>query len=112
MTTQITRKLTVEEYEHLAEIGEDDRTELIDGEVVYMSPTGTRHFACVDELHNLLYDHVGRTAIIRSQGPLRLSDRDRPQPDVLLLRRRNDKYARTLPVPADVLLLVEVADSS
>src|SRR5437773_6879132 len=112
MTTQIAHKLTVEEYERLEEIGEDDRTELIDGEVVFMSPIGDRHAACVRRLDAFLYRLVRQTATISSQQPVRLSDLDRPQPDVAVLRWREDDYAYDTPTSADVLLLVEVADST
>ena len=113
MSSQVTRQhLTVEEYEHLPELTEDDRTELIDGEVIFMSPIGPRHAACVEEIQALLTFHVGRTAIVRSQSPIRLNDDAEPQPGLALLRWREDRYVHAHPAPADVLLLVEVADST
>jgi Uma2 family endonuclease len=109
------RLYTVDEYHHMAEVGilkEDERVELIDGEVVKMSPIGTRHAACVKRLIALLTDHVGRNAIVGAQDPVRLSKYLEPQPDISLLKYRDDYYAQQMPGPEDVLLLIEVADTS
>jgi hypothetical protein len=89
----------------------DERVELIEGEIVEMSPIGARHARCVDRLNALLVPLVTGRAIVRVQGPVLLSPISEPQPDVALLAWRQDFYAEA-PGPADILLAVEVADSS
>lgn len=106
---------TVDEYYRMYEAGifsEDDRVELIDGEIVEMSPIGRSHAACVDRLTKLFVLHLRDDAIVRVQGPIRLDNRSEPQPDIALLRARDDFYASGHPGPADVLLVVEVADTT
>ncbi len=93
-------------------LSDDDRVELIDGEIVDMTPIGSRHMACVDRLNRLLTAACGDRAIVRVQGPIRLGPRSEPQPDVTLLRPRPDFYAEGHPGPDSVLVLVEVADTS
>jgi Uma2 family endonuclease len=93
-------------------LGEDERVELLDGEVREMSPVGSRHVACINRLNTLLNLHVRGQAIVSIQNPIRLSDLSEPQPDIAVLHARSDYYNAALPVPDDVLLVVEVADSS
>lgn len=93
-------------------LSEDDSVELIEGEVIKMSPIGKFHAACVKRLNELLVFLVGRTAIVSVQDPIRLSDFSEPQPDLALLKRRDDFYSSGHPTPEDVLMVVEVADSS
>lgn len=116
MSVQIERRyFTVDEYSRMSEAGifsPDDRVELIGGEIVKMSPIGSLHAACVDRIVNTsLVQLAGRGVIIRVQSPIVLDDYSEPQPDVTLLRARSDFYAQGHPKPADVLLLIEVADS-
>ncbi|HVF49859.1 MAG TPA: Uma2 family endonuclease [Pyrinomonadaceae bacterium] len=109
------RTFNTAEYYRMVEAGilsEDDHTELIEGEVIRMSPIGSRHAACVDRLNTLLHGRVGQAAIIRVQNPLHLNDFSEPQPDVALLKPRADFYSGAHPGADDVLLIVEVADSS
>ena len=109
------RRFSVEQYHRMAEAGilaGDDRVELIEGEIVEMSPIGRLHAALVDRLLDLLMFALGRRVIIRVQGPIRLGSHSEPQPDLVVLRRREDFYAQALPGPDDVLLAIEVADSS
>jgi Uma2 family endonuclease len=109
------RRFTVDEYYRMAAAGilhEDDRVELIEGEIVEMPPIGISHASSVDRLNQLLAERVVRRAIIRVQSPIHLGERSEPQPDVSLLRPRRDFYAGGHPGPADVLLLIEVADTS
>ena len=109
------RRFTVQEYNQMAEAGilsEDDRLELIEGEIVEMSPIGKRHAACVDRLNRLFSLRLQQRVIVRVQNPIHLSDRSQPQPDVTLLQPRSDFYAEGHPQPEDILLLVEVADTS
>ena len=115
MSVQIAKHwFTVAEYNRMGEAGilEDARVELIEGQVVDTSPIGRRHAACVDRLTELLSERFRRKAIVRVQSPIVLNDYAEPQPDVALLRRRDDFYERALPAPGDVLLIVEVADTT
>ncbi len=108
-------RFTAAEYNRLGEvgiIGEDDRVELIDGEILDMCPIGYRHAAHVRKLTTLLADNRVREMLVDVQNPLDLGTRYQPQPDVMLLRGRTDNYASALPTAEDVLLLIEVADSS
>ncbi len=91
---------------------EDDRVELIDGEIVQMTPIGSRHAACVDRLAELLRAMLAQRAIVRVQSPIRLGSHSEPQPDLAVLRRRADFYAPAHPASPDVLLVIEVADAS
>ncbi len=109
------RRFTVAEYYALAEIGilaENDRVELLDGDLIVMPPIGESHAFSVDIFTNTLPPQLQGRAIVRVQGPTRLNDNSEPQPDVMLLRWRDDFYRGGHPGPADVLLLVEVADTS
>lgn len=107
------RRFNVTEYHLMAEAGiltEDDRVELIDGEILEMSPIGAAHGECVDALNELLTQQIRGTARARVQGSIRVNDASEPEPDVALLRRRRHRQA--LPTTADVYLVIEVADSS
>jgi len=109
------RSFTVDDYYRMAEAGilsENDRVELLEGEVVEMSPIGSHHAACVDRLNWLLNQARDLDLIVRVQNPIRLSEYSEPQPDVTLLRPRDDFYAEAHPKPADVLMVIEVADTS
>jgi Uma2 family endonuclease len=89
----------------------DARLELMDGEIVEMAPIGSAHAAVVDTLDTLLRE-VAPGAMVRVQGPLVLGERSVPQPDVMLLRLRADRYYNSHPVATDALLVVEVADTT
>lgn len=107
------RTFTVAEYERMIEAGilsEDEQIELVGGEIRQMSPIGVRHVHAVNALNDLLGAMIGRAAIISVQNPIRLDDDSMPLPDIAALRRQN--YAAALATPADVLLVIEVADSS
>lgn len=116
MAVQLVRRsFTVEEYHRMAQAGilvEDDRVELIQGEIVTMAPIGSRHQACVDCFTELLSPQVARRAILRVQGPVRLGEYSEPQPDVALLKPQADFYARGHPRSEDVLLVIEVTENS
>jgi Uma2 family endonuclease len=116
MIMHASRKLfSVDEYHRMAEAGifsEDDRVELIEGEIVEMAAIGNRHILCVREFNNLVAPQLGPAAVIDVQSPLRIGDYSEPEPDLMLLRSRADRYLSGMPIPEDVLLLVEVADSS
>lgn len=109
------RRFTADEYHRMAEAGvlrHDDRVELVDGEIVEMTPIGSRHAACVDRLMVLLQRCAEGRGSLRVQGPIRLDAHSEPQPDLSVLRSRADFYASAHPAPGDVLLVVEVADAS
>ena len=106
---------TVGDYHKMAETGilsADDRVELIAGEIVEMSPIGSRHAGCINRLIRWLAAALGDRAILSVQNPLRLDDLSEPEPDVVILRPREDFYADAHPGPEDVLWLIEVSDSS
>ena len=109
------RKFTVEQYHKMAESGiltENDRVELIQGEVIEMSPIGRRHASCVARLTRLFTLRLGETAIVWPQNPIELDDTSEPQPDLTLLQPRPDFYESGHPQPEDIFLIVEVADTT
>jgi Uma2 family endonuclease len=109
------RWITVDEYERMGKagiFGDDARLELLEGAIYQMSPIGSPHAACVKRLSALLNQLFGGKLIVSTQDPIRLDDFSEPQPDVALLRWRDDFYHHAHPTPADVLLVIEVADST
>ena len=107
-------RFTVEEYHRMGEtglLGEDDRVELIDGEVVEMAAIGTRHFACVVNLTHVLMKSCGDRYFVSVQNPLTLGEVTEPQPDLSLLKARPDPSG-SLPGPEDVALVIEVSDTT
>jgi Uma2 family endonuclease len=109
------RKFTVKQYHQMAEAGiltEDDRVELIRGEIVEMTPIGRHHAACVNRLAELFFVRLAQTVIVAVQNPVELDNNSEPQPDLVLLRRRADFYEAGHPQSEDILLLVEVADTT
>jgi Uma2 family endonuclease len=110
-----TRRFTVAEYYRMAEVGilgADERVELIEGEIIAMTASGSRHAATVSRLTRLLVPSVGDRGLVRVQLPVRLSDISEPEPDLAVVRPRRDDYAAGHPGPADTLLIVEVADTT
>jgi Uma2 family endonuclease len=108
-------RLTVSDYHRMSETGvlpPDARVELIEGEVLDMAPMRSRHASVVGRLSGLFADAFRAQALVWCQLPLHLSDYSEPEPDFLLLRSRADYYADALPTAADVLLLVEVSDTT
>ena len=111
----IRHPFTINEYHRMREarvFAEDDRIELLDGEIIKMAPIGPRHAACVDRLLNFLIRKLGDAAIARSQNPIELSDNSEPQPDISLVKYRADFYAKAHPTPEDILVAIEVADTT
>lgn len=109
------RRFTVEEYELLAKAGvlaDDEKVELIEGELIQMSPINLSHVLAVNRLNFLLAMHLAQRAIVSVQNPVRLAERTMPQPDIALWRRQGDGYRSGWPGPEDILLIIEVADSS
>lgn len=111
-----TRKLfTVGEYDQMIKAGifhEDERLELVAGEIIEMSPINVRHAACVKRLNHFFNQQLGERVIVSVQDPIRLDEFSEPEPDVALIQPRADFYIGGHPEPEDILLLVEVADTS
>ena len=116
MAMQVTRhQFTVDEYHRMSEagvFGEDDRVELIEGDILEMAPIGSRHAACVTRLNRLLSSRLASDVIVRVQDPILLDDGSEPQPDVVVARFQADFYESKHPGPRDLLLVIEVAESS
>lgn len=111
----LTRRFTVDEYHRMAQAGvlsEDDRVELIEGAVVEMAAIGSRHAGCVNRLLRLIHPRAVERAVVSAQNPVRLNQYSEPQPDLSILRPRADFYTSGHPGPDDVLLLIEVAETS
>jgi Uma2 family endonuclease len=114
-TLLIRHRFTTDEYHQMARAGvlrDDDRVELIEGEIVDMTPIGPRHVAVVNRLTQALTRACGDRAIVQIQASIRLGPHSEPQPDAVLLRPRPDFYETAVPGPENVLLLIEVADTS
>lgn len=108
-------RITVEHYHRMAEAGlfaRDERVELINGEIIDMPPIGSRHAATAAQLADLLTAAVGDRVMVRTQWPVRLGSDSEVQPDISVVRAREDYYRTGHPSAADVLLLVEVSDST
>lgn len=115
MTLTTRRQFSVHDYARMRESGiltEDDRVELLAGEIIVLSPIGPFHVGVVNKLNKLLGNLVGDTGIISVQNPVHLNDYGEPQPDLAILHPRDDFYVDALATPDDILLLIEVADSS
>ena len=111
----VRRPLTVAEYHRMGEAGiltEDDRVELIEGQLVAMAPIGSDHSGTINSLNHKLVLAVGDGGVVAVQNPVILDDFSEPQPDFCILKPRQDFYRRATPRPDDVLLIIEVAKSS
>lgn len=103
------------DYHRMGETGilpQRPRVELLDGEIIQMSPIGPQHGCVVDRLANFFLPRLANRAIGRVQGAIAIDAHSEPEPDLALLKPRPDFYARQHPTAADVLLLIEVSDSS
>jgi len=106
---------TASEYERMGEaciLPANERFELIEGEIIKMAPIGKRHAACVNRLSRILNRQASSTIIVSTQNPIVLDDFSEPQPDVALLKFREDFYEHALPQSTDVLLVIEVSDTT
>src|SRR3989442_6259555 len=116
MQIEVTKKLfTVDEYYKMAEAGvltPEDRVELIDGEIIQMSPIGNRHLGCVNWANDAFTTAFRGRAVVSVQNPLRLSNYTEPEPDIVLLKHRPDAYRRKRPMGDDALLVLEVSDTT
>ena len=109
------RALTVAEYHLMGEAGiltQDDRVELIEGELIAMSPIGSEHSGTVNALSRLLVRAVGDRGVVAVQNPVQPDDLSEPRPDFSVLTPRDDDCRRATPLPHEVLLIIEVAESS
>lgn len=106
---------TVAEYHRMAEVGlltEDSRVELIDGEIIEMAPIGSEHAGHHNHLVGLLAYRLHGKAVVAGQNPLVLGGYEEPQPDIAVLRWRDDYYRGAHPHAEDVLLIIEIADTT
>ncbi|MEM7585605.1 MAG: Uma2 family endonuclease [Acidobacteriota bacterium] len=110
-----TLRFTVDDYHRMVDAGilaEDDPVELVEGQILMMAPVGSRHAAHVKRLNRLLTFELGTRAIVAVQDPITVDDFSEPEPDLSLLRPRDDFYAAAHPRPEDVFWLVEVSHTS
>lgn len=115
IATASRRQFTVDDYRKMREahiLTEDDRVELLDGEIIVMSPISPFHVGVVIKLTHLLSALPGTTGLVSVQNPIQLNQFGEPQPDIAVLRPRDDGYTLSLPAPDDMLLLIEVSDTS
>jgi len=118
MTAVIPRsrvRITVDQFHRMGEAGilpPGDRIELLDGEMINMAPIGSRHADTVNRLAAALLRIAGDAAVVSIQNPVQLSPLDEPQPDLMLLQKKQAGYRDALPTAGDVLLLIEVSDTT
>ncbi|MCO6480340.1 MAG: Uma2 family endonuclease [Phaeodactylibacter sp.] len=115
MAVQLNKRLlTVEEYHKMGEAGilQEQGLELINGEIIKRSPIGSKHVSCVNKLNALLNALLGKKAIVSVQNPVIIGGLSEPEPDIAILVYREDYYAEEIPSAKDVLLIIEVADTS
>ena len=108
-------RFTVDDFARMGEAGiftEDDRVELIEGEILQMTPVGALHAGVVSRLTELIITRLAGKAHVSVQNPIRLADDTEPQPDLVVARRRESFYSDRHPEPDDLFLIIEVADSS
>jgi Uma2 family endonuclease len=108
-------RISADRYQKMVATGvltKYDRVELVDGDMLNMAPIGTQHSATTARLTRLLVMSAGDSAIVSPGGSVRLGDYSVPQPDLILLKPRADFYSGQIPTAPDILLLVEISDSS
>ena len=109
------RKFTIEEYHQLIDLGfftENDRIELIRGEIIEMAPKRTPHSVCNSTLFGELYRLLSDRANVRGQEPIILPSNSEPEPDVVIARKKDDNYLSAHPTAADIILVIEISDST
>ncbi|MCL1463140.1 Uma2 family endonuclease [Argonema galeatum] len=115
MTLTTSKRFTIEEYHRLAELGfftENERVELIKGEIIQMAAKGTLHTTCCSNLLEELAGLVAGRAKLRCQDPIVLASNSEPEPDFAIVRLRDDNYLSAHPNPSDILLVIEISDST
>jgi len=114
-TDVVRRRFDVSDYYRMAEAGilrPDDRVELIEGEIIQMGPIGSRHAARVKRAARVFGRYVGEAAIVGIQDPVRLDDYSEPEPGIALVKPKADLYEHAHPGPRDILLILEISDTS
>jgi Uma2 family endonuclease len=109
------KRFTLAEYHRLVELGffsKDDRVELIKGEIIQMAAKGTPHSVCSTRLYRELFKLIAEKATLRGQEPIIILEDSEPEPDLVVVRNRPDDYLENHPISSDVLLAIEIADSS
>ncbi|QIR41032.1 Uma2 family endonuclease [Tolypothrix sp. PCC 7910] len=109
------KRFTLDEYHRLTELGffhEDDHIELVNGEIIEMVSKGKAHETCLRNLWKLLPKLVEDRATLQSQAPITIPPNSEPEPDFAIVKNKDDNYLSAHPAASDVLLLIEVADSS
>ena len=115
MIVSTRRKFTIEEYHKLIDLGfftENDRIELIRGEIIEMAPKRTPHSVCNSQLWKQLYKLIGDRAEIRVQEPIFVSPNSEPEPDVVIAKKKTDNYLSAHPTATDIILVIEISDST
>ncbi|NUO01449.1 MAG: Uma2 family endonuclease [Saprospiraceae bacterium] len=115
MSVQASKRLiTVSDYHKMGEAGilPERRIELINGEIIEMSPIGSRNAAMVDKISNLFTHLLFRKAIVRVQNPIGINHITEPEPDIAILKYRSDFYKNDHPQPEDVLLVIEISETT
>ncbi|NUO00305.1 MAG: Uma2 family endonuclease [Saprospiraceae bacterium] len=115
MTFQVSKRLlTVSDYHKMAEVGilPDRGIELINGEIIEMSPIGGKHITIINRLNKLLTLALGDNAIVSVQNPIITNENSEPEPDIAILKYRADFYGGKTPRATDSLLIIEIADST
>lgn len=115
MPIQVNKRLiSVSDYHKMGEVGilSESGLELINGEIIYMNPIGSQHAAMVEKLKDVLVFQLHGKALVRSQNPIILSDFTEPEPDICVVKFRDDYYSEKHPESSEVLLIIEVADTS
>jgi Uma2 family endonuclease len=115
VSTPARTRISVERYQKMVAAGvltKQDRIELIEGEMIDMAPIGSKHAAIAARLTQMLVMSVGESAIVSPGGPVNLGNYSEPQPDLLLLKYQSDFHENSLPVATDVLLVIEISDST
>ncbi|WP_066384391.1 MULTISPECIES: Uma2 family endonuclease [unclassified Anabaena] len=115
MSLTTTKRFTVDEYHRLGELGffaENERVELIKGEIFEIVAKGKPHSVCLTRLYRELFKLMGEQATLRGQEPIIISDNSAPEPDMVIAKNTLDDYLANHPQPLDILLLIEIADSS
>ncbi|MBN3878943.1 MULTISPECIES: Uma2 family endonuclease [unclassified Nostoc] len=115
MSLTTAKRFTIAEYHRLAELGffeENDRVELIKGEIIQMAAKGTPHSVCSTRLYRELFKLVLEEAILRGQEPIIIPNDSEPEPDLVIVRNRPDDYLEAHPSPSDVLLVIEISNST
>lgn len=108
-------RFTVDQYYRMIELGmlnDYEKAEIIEGELIGKIPFGNRHAACVEKLNEILRDKLGESIFLHNQQPIKFDDFNEPEPDLAILKRRENFHIQDKPTPKDVLILIEVSDST